>query len=534
MGAKTGGGSMEGQRPGEAAQPGADSGTGGPRDHSTSREIPGALAWGLISKVLVSILALASNVLIVRGLGEASYGIYSIFLNIARFLSLVIGLGLAQSILQFLPEMRVKENARGGRQLLHRAVFLQLATWVVVLGAVYLLRGWISGLYRTDLREILLLGSAFLIFEVFWIAITHVYMAVRRMRPLTMASVAQKAALIGFLLLLLPIGISIQGVLCAVAGSFLVGIVVLGPGLSRTLPWVRGQKGSGLPTARLMKYALPFALGAVINQVLWRSSEALIIAYYWEPKVVGYFNAAYNLPQMVLEFIPIAVWPVVLASLSEVHARRSENLLRGIGIYFRLISVFVIPPAITGFVFGRQAYLLLYSEKMAPGAPICQLFFLVFLLSLLIIPLRTALYVKERALLNMMIAGVGAVVNVALDFVFIPRYGIWGAVPPVAIALVVSGILQYLASKRVMPGIGIPWGHLGRVLLGSAVVLPLWFVRDHLTGPLALVAALVLGTLVQYLLLRALRVFGPEEREIFLRSNLPMKRLIADLLAPQR
>ncbi len=503
------------------------------QEPTASREVPGALAWGLFSKILISILAIGSNVLIVRGLGDHDYGVYSLFLNIARFLSVAIGLGLAHSVLRFLPELRVQRNTRGARQLLSRAFSYQIIAWFAALVVVLLVREWISRVLHTDLGPILLFGTALLILEGFWVVLSNVFLAVRRMRMLTLASVSLRVALVAFLLLVLRAGMSIQTVLMAVAGSFVCGSLLLVPQLRKTLPWLRGREGPGLPTARLMRYALPVALGDLINQVFWRSSETLIIGHYWRPEDVGYFNAAYNLPQMILEFIPLAIWPVVLAALSEVHARRGEDLLRGVQLYFRLIFVLVIPLAVTGMILGGQFYLALYGESMAPGAPICQLFFGVFLLSFLVTPLRMAFWVKERALANMLIATVGAVVNVALDFVWIPRYGIWGAVPPVAIALAVSGVLQYVVSRRILPAIHVPWGKLARVLLGSAVVLPLWLVRTRLEAPLPLLSVLAGATLMQYVVIRALRVLGAEERELLLKSALPMRERLADLFVPK-
>ncbi|MCK4305966.1 MAG: oligosaccharide flippase family protein [Candidatus Eisenbacteria sp.] len=507
---------------------------GGDQQHSTGREVPSALAWGLIARILIAVLGIASNALIVRALGNYHYGVYSLFLNIARFLSLAIGLGFPPAILQFLPEMRVKGNALGARQLLVRAVLFQFGAWVILLPVVFLLRGWLSELLHADLTGILLLGAALLVFEMVWITLTHVHMALRLMRRLTVVSVAQRVLLIALVLLLVVhLKLRVPGVLYAVAGSLLVGGLLLGRGLPRMMPWAKGDQGPGLPTGRLMKYAVPFVVGSLVNQVLWRSSETLIIGYYWTPREVGYFNAAYNLPQLILEFIPLAIWPIILASLAEVHAQESEKLLRGVRLYFRLLVVLVVPFAISGAVLGGQAYRILYTRSMDPGVPICQCFFLIFLLSFIVNPLRAALYVKERTMANTMITAAGAIVNVAFDFVFIPRYGIWGAVPPVAIALVVTGILQYVVAKRALPDLKLPWGHVLKVLAGSIVVLPLWFIRTRLEDVLLFGVVLTGATLAQYFLLRLMRVFGSEERDILLQSNLPMRRLIADLLAPK-
>jgi len=509
---------------------GQAAGTRGGEAPAPSREVAGALAWSLVAKLLVSLLALVSNVLIVRGLGEDAYGVYSIFLNIAHFLALVIGLGLSQTVLQFLPEVRVRRDVLGARQLLWRGLGLQLLGWLLVLAAVYPLRGWLGGLFHADLRQVLPLGTALLLLECLWTWVGSFYTAMRKMGWLTLASVVQKVVLIALLALLVRVGLDVASVLLVVAGSFFAGLLLLGPGLPGLLTWNGGGERTGLPFGRHMRYGLAIALGASINQILWRSSETLFIGHFRLPADAGFYNAAYNLAQMVLEFVPLAIWPVILAVLSETHAIRGENLLRGTRLYFRLIFVLVVPVALTGSVLGGQVYQVLYGAAMAPGAPLCQMLFLVLLVGFIPTPLRMALFVKERALTNAAVLGAGAVVNIALDLLLIPRYGIWGGAWAVAVALVFTGALQIAVTRRILPGVEVPWAHLGRVLAGSAVVLPLWFVRSSLGQPVPLLAALIVGTGAQFLLLRRLRVFGSEEAELMLRSRLPFRKWIVRLL----
>lgn len=501
---------------------------------SSSREVPTALAWSLISKVLVSILAIASNVLIVRGLGDHAYGVYSIFLNIARFLAIVLGLGLAQGVLQYLPEFRLRGDTRGARQLLARAFLWQLGGWVVVVLAAFLLRDWLSQILKADLRTLLPIGTALLLFESLWTTLTNAHTAVRRMVWLTVASVVQKAVLVGLLILLARGGVTPIHVLYIVAGSFLLGIVLLAPGLPRLLPAGPGTGTEGMPAARLWRYAWPIVIGNLINQVLWRSSDTLFIGYYWNPTLVGYYNAAYNLAQMIIEFVPLAIWPVILSSLAEAHVRRSDDLRRGTELYFRLIFVLVVPFSLTGMVLGGQAYLAMYGAAMAPGAGLCQALFGILLIGFFMTPLRMAMFVKERTLANTLVLAAGAVVNVALNVILIPRHGIWGAAISVGAALTLTGVVQYFVTRRALPWAGVPWACFGKVLLASSPVLPLWFARRDLDAPLPLAGVLVGITIVQYLVLRRLRVFEDEERELLRRSNLPLKPLIAWFLGPSR
>ncbi|MBP6876033.1 MAG: oligosaccharide flippase family protein [Candidatus Eisenbacteria bacterium] len=516
----------------------------------TAREVPGAMLWSLVGRVLVTILAIGSNIMIVRGLGKDLYGVYSIYLNIAHFVSLVIGIGTAQAILRFLPELRVQQDARGSRSLLWRATGFHFVSWIVLVGLALLLRGPIGDLQHADLHTILPLGVGLLIGETIWGLVVNVYTALRRMVWLAVASVAQKLALIGLLLLLMrsetPAAgasrLDVPGVLWVVAASFALGLLLLLPGMPRILP---GRKNASqmepvdatappvsrqVPTRRLLAYAIPVAVTGLISQIVWRSSETLIIGHYHPPDVVGFYNAAYNLAQMALEFVPLAVWPVILGGLTEVHARKQEHLARGLQLYFRLIFILVLPVAITGAIFGGQLYRVMYGTQMNPGIPVCQALFLVLVLGFFGAPLRMGLFVRERNRANLLLAGAGALVNVALDLLLIPRYGMWGGVAASGTALLVSAILQYAYTVRIVPGLRVPWFLLVKVFVGSLVILPLWLWRERFDRPLEVIAAFAGSTLVQFLVLRLLRVFGSDESEILLRSNIPMKRQLVRLL----
>lgn len=513
--------------------PGAD-GAPPAAGRSASREVPAALAWSLVSKILVSILAIASNILIVRGLGEEAYGVYSIFLNIARFLAIVLGLGLAQGVLQYLPEFRLRADARGARQLLGRALLWQLGGWAVVVLAAFLLRDWLSEIQKADLRTLLPIGTALLLFESLWSTLANVYTAARRMVWLMVASVAQKAALVGLLILLARGGVTPIHVVYVVAGSFLLGIALLAPGAASLLPPGPAAGNGSMPASRLWRYAWPIVAGNLINQVLWRSSDTLFIGYYWNPTLVGYYNAAYNLAQMIIEFVPLAIWPVILSSLAEAHVRHEDHLRRGTELYFRLIFVLVVPFSLTGMVLGGQAYLAMYGAAMAPGAGLCQALFGILMIGFFMTPLRMAMFVKERTLANTLVLAAGAVVNVVLNVLLIPRHGIWGAAVSVGVALTVTSVVQYALTRRVLPWAGVPWACFGKVLLASSPVLPLWFVRRALDAPLPLAGALLGITIVQYLALRQLRVFEDEERALLQRSNLPLKSVLNWFLGPSR
>jgi len=116
-----------------------------------------------------------------------------------------------------------------------------------------------------------------------------------------------------------------------------------------------------------------------------------------------------------------------------------------------------------------------------------------------------------------LIVGVGAVVNLGLNYLLIPSYGMMGAAVATVISYVLLPIGSYFVSKRYYP-IKYEWSRVAKIFLAAALVYAgSLFIRDDS----AIIAGLLklLGLLGFPLLLFAFRFFKPEEiqkaKEIF-------------------
>jgi O-antigen/teichoic acid export membrane protein len=282
---------------------------------------------------------------------------------------------------------------------------------------------------------------------------------------------------------------------------------------------------------RIARYTFPLVGKSFLGQIIWRQSEALIVGYYFGPVLAGYFHLGYNFPQRILEFIPLALWPLVLAGLSEVQSRKEEELPRAIGLYYRVLFLLVIPVAAFGLTLGDKVIMVLYGGEMAQAGVLCRLFFAVFVIAFLGTPLHMATYVVEKTWANLAVGAAGAAVTLGLDLILIPRYGLYGGVPPTALGLVISNYLQYRIAKRYVPGLRIPWGHLGRVLAASCSIVLVYPLRPWVGGPVGLACACAGCCILFTAAGRLLKVLGDEEREVLMASNWGALRLAARVLS---
>jgi O-antigen/teichoic acid export membrane protein len=268
----------------------------------------------------------------------------------------------------------------------------------------------------------------------------------------------------------------------------------------------------------------------MLNQIVWRHSEVIFLSHFQGAEAAGYFGLAYKIPQLLLEYIPLTVWPIVMAGISESYARKPENLPRAIDLYYRLLFILVVPVAAMGFAFAKPLVPVFFGDEMIRAAPFAQMFFIVFSYSFIYTPLSMALYVMEKSWVNMLLFTFLAIVNVGLDLAFIPRYGIWGAFIPVAFVFVLAIVIFRVTVKRFRPDIRIPAGFILRCYAATIPTLLVAFTTARWSSPLALALQIPVGVVLLILGFRWMKIIGAYESELMMKLPLPMKERIIALL----
>jgi hypothetical protein len=141
-----------------------------------------------------------------------------------------------------------------------------------------------------------------------------------------------------------------------------------------------------------------------------------------------------------------------------------------------------------------------------------------------------ALYVMEKSWVNMLVFAFLAIVNIGLDLVLIPRYGLWGAFMPVALVMLLGIGAFYIVVKRMGIGIYIPCSFIVRCYIGALPVAALAVTASRWSRLEQLVPQILAGIVLLVVGLRIMRVVGPEERSIIERLPVPIKSTILKLL----
>jgi O-antigen/teichoic acid export membrane protein len=502
---------------------------------STAQRIGTAMAWSVASRAGRFVLGFASSILVVRGLGGHDYGVLSAVRSVLMFVVMLSGFGTGQALLRFLPALRVARSGESARALARRVVWVHLAVWLCMLLLALVLRANVEHLLKTPgIGLFVAIGVGLALFEILFALLGQVLNAAYDTARLSAASLASHALYIAVVVPALRAGWGVTGVLVAAAAGNAVACLIVWPRIRGALDWGSEPATGVWAGARFWRYSLPFAAIGVLNLVVWRQSETILLAHFRSPEETGYFDLAYRLPQTILEFVPGTVWPLVMAGMSEVYARDPARLADAVRRYYRLLFALCTPLCVLGAVLGGRAVPVLFGEDMSPAALPTQIFFVIFTVSFLSTPLSMVLYVLERTPVNLLIYVVLAVINVGLDLILIPRFGVPGAMAPVAIAIAAQPVLYFAVVRRYVPGIAIPFRFIGRCLAASAPVIGVFAILHAIDGAAGLLLAALAAVAVLAVCYRVLRIFDAGELSALRSIPLPLAARMARFLAPER
>jgi len=214
-----------------------------------------------------------------------------------------------------------------------------------------------------------------------------------------------------------------------------------------------------------------------LRMLMLKYTEVFFLGIFFTPVIVGYYDLGYSTPMMVLTLVPAALQTLLTSAFTQAYARDPQCLGRLIDSVYKLTILIVLPLAAFGVFFASRGIVLLYGQGMAPAGPVAAAFCVLHVLPLISTPLSMAITVKEEVLrmLPYMLLQVG--LNLLLDWVLIPSFGIPGAIGAVAGTFLLTIPWRLRAVRNILGGIHFPTAFFVRHLLVSgalaAVLSPL-------------------------------------------------------------
>jgi len=186
--------------------------------------------------------------------------------------------------------------------------------------------------------------------------------------------------------------------------------------------------------------AMSWPLGFVtIFSIIYNQIDSVMMGYWGQITETGWYNAADGLARVTLIppfLISTSFYPVLSIAFKE----SKEKLQKVWDYQMRIIILMVIPMVIGGLVLAPRIIDFVYSSSFSPSILVFQILIITSGIIYLITLLNLVLTASNQQKKNFWITLSGAIVNIVLNLILIPKYSLYGA----AIATLITFLLMFI------------------------------------------------------------------------------------------
>ena len=471
-------------------------------------------AVGIIN-VLGMIQGLVFLSLITKVLGPKEYGIWS---QVLVTMSLAVSftfLGLHESLVRFIPGEKDEKKVREG---VYSSVAVVFCINMLIALLLILFSSPLSAFLKFDQLFIRLL-SLMIVFESLNTVFLVVIRARREIGKYFWFAGVKMCLEIGLLLVVVLAGLGLWGV---VLSYLLVKVAIF----LALLFYIIKKIGFAFPDFSLMKGYLSFGFATMADGFAYwiiTSFDRYLIGFYLGIVFVGYYAPAYSIGYILSVFIfPLSfVLSAVLPKLfDENNMEEARNYLRYSLKYFLAI---IIPATFGISILSKQLLAVFSTQEIARHAHAVVPFIAasIFLYGISYF-FSQILVLAKRTKLIAFIWAFAALLNVALNIIFIPLWGILGAAITTLLAYLSAFLLMHHFAVKEFT-FTIEWGFISKALLSSLIMVS-FIVWLNVRGLPGLLVAVPSGAAVYFASMVLLKGFGKKEinflkNEIFIFSK---------------
>ncbi len=435
----------------------------------TERRVAKNTLFLLGGQMAQALCTLALWLLIARLLSAEAIGRYSLAVSLSAIFTLVSKVGYENLAVREVARHRERAGAYLGDILTLKGA-LAVAGYILLAATVVAV-----GYPRGKGALILVVGAATFVFTLV-AALEWCFQAFERMDYQGGLRVLRGLGNFGLGALALVVGGGILGV--AVAQLVVMGLLFV-------LVFTLISRRFARPVWRLdwsafasmTRQALPFGVGIVATVLLF-NADTVMLSHLKGDVTTGLYNLAYRLVDG-LKLLPIAFCSALYPALSHAFKNDREALTGLVVRAWYLMAISAVPVAVGTMLLADRLIVFFFGARYAAAGPVLALLVWAGALLFLFSVLSTTLAAIDRQATGAGLVLLGTGVNIALNLLFIPRWGAWGAslALVVALALVTALALLYIGRHLAISRWGSPVRYGSLAVATAVMALGLWSLR---------------------------------------------------------
>jgi O-antigen/teichoic acid export membrane protein len=412
---------------------------------------------------------LVISIVLGRYLGAEDLGLYKMTYTFYGIALLTGALGIPSVVIKYTAEL--KGNPEKLNQMISSAVITSLALGLAFSIVFYSLSGMIAGAFHMPpLEGLLKILSPIFPFVLTGSALFGLLNGLREMKIYALASIFQSAVLLTVTLILIYMGLGVEGAILGLVTSASAACLLLAGVCIR---FYRLTLEGYLENARnLLDFGIKM-FGANLVGTLNSQIDTLFVGYFLPASSVGYYGAAVNLSRFFW-LVPQALQTISYPATSEYWSRRNRaSLERMVDKSMRYSALILFPVGLGVALFAGEVVALIYGPDFSSSKlPLQVLLAGTLVYGVTCTSIGGTLAGVNRPDLSLKAAAASALVNTLLNLILIPKLGLIGASLAMTISLLVSALIFDLMVMRTLEvRWNLAWLWRASGLLGLAVIL---------------------------------------------------------------
>lgn len=393
------------------------------------------------------LFALGSSVILLRYLTKVDFAGWGMFVLISYFLEMG-RMGLLQNgLVRFLTTNR--DEPAEYAKITTAALLLNLLYSIVSIALLWVGSGWITSTWH--LPQLAYLLPTYFVINVVMVWFYHcnfIQQANFEFRGIFWSTFFYRGAKFFWACICLISGLEIK--LSQIVMAELCGVVLGALATWRyALPFLRHNwKISWKWVQQLLSYG-KFVLGTNLSTMFYKNIDKLTLGHLLGPAAFALYDVAGKVTQMI-EAPSFSIASVVFPQSAR---RMEEQGSAGVGDLYEhsvaAILAIILPMLCVVFVFSKTIIVLFAGEAYAESAGVLRLTAFFGLFMPFAVQFGTMLDSTGKPALNFAVTFFTAVLNPVLAYVFVLKFGLYGAAIAILIGYLISFVvMQYIMSRQ--------------------------------------------------------------------------------------
>ena len=457
-----------------------------------------------IVQILLNGKGLITLPILTKFLGTYDFGIWIQILATVSLLQPFVHLGLGSAIVRFLPAKEKEKIVEGLFTVIFVAFLSGLALCLIL---ILIYKSVPMSLLKDFSPNIFIIVLPIIILESLTSLAINSFRILGQIKRYSIVILLENLIEIVLIFLLVSSGYGLIGALFSVLISRTITFCII-------LILLIKYAGFAFPNFSLispfLSYSLPFIPFAFFSIII-DTSDRYIIGFYLGPTPVGIYSAASSIGGIVaifLAFISYVLGPTVSKSFDNSKIEEVKNYLAYSWKYILMLS---IPSAFGLSVLGKPLLNALTTPEFVTAGQII----IPFTALSMILNSANGIFGQVIQLYKVtrifpIAFAAAAVVNLVLNLILVPLFGIVGAAIATLSAYVVVSIIIFIISRRYMKFF-MNITFIVKTTLASSV-MALIILKMNPTGTFDVILSILIGAVVCFAVLIGLKGFGENEK----------------------